>query len=94
MHLLEKELYDFMVQNGVDGFTAQEAAKNCATSITRSAGVGFVIGTGVGVATGNPAALLMGGVGAFGGGALALAISPTCNEVRQAAQTWATQSGL
>jgi hypothetical protein len=94
MHLLETQLYDFMVQNGVDALTAQEAAKNCARSVTRSAGAGFVLGTTAGVATGNPAALLMGGVGAFGGGALALSITPTCSEVRQAAQTWATQSGL
>jgi hypothetical protein len=92
MNQLESSLYDFMIQNHIDPDTADAAARNCARTVERSAIAGFVLGTGVGIATMNPSALLMGGVGAAAGGGLALAISPTCSEIRNAVQQWATSA--
>ena len=92
MHPVETALYNFMVQNGVDGDTAFTAAQNCARVVRNGALSGFVAGVALGVETMNPSALLMGGVAAAGGGGLALAISPGCSEVRSAADRWANSA--
>ena len=92
MHPVETALYDFMVQNGVDSGTALSAAQNCARVVRNGALSGFVVGLTVGIETVNPSALLMGGVAAAGGGGIALAISPSCSEVRSAADRWANNA--
>jgi hypothetical protein len=89
MHLLEDSLYEFMIDNGVPAGTARDAARNCARSVTRYAAGGAVIGATLGWKTMNPSTLLMAVVAGAGAGAVGAGLSPSCAEVRQAADNWA-----
>ncbi len=89
MHLLEDRLYDFMIDNGVPPGTARDAAQNCSRAVTRYAAGGALIGATMGFKTMNPSTLLMGVVAGAGAGVVGAGLSPSCSEVRKAADNWA-----
>ena len=85
MTSVEKALRDFMVGEGVSSYEAELAARRCAREVTSYGVAGAAFGVGIGLLTSNHGALLMGVVTGAAGAGLALAQSPSCEEVRDAA---------
>ena len=85
MNALEKQLEEYMVNQGDSPATADAAARKCIEAVARNTSLGFGIGVGVGLITSNPGALLMGvAAGSIAGAATFLA-DPSCEAVREAA---------
>jgi hypothetical protein len=81
---MKDQLRTFLMNNGLRQDQAELAATRCERKITQLASTGALIGFTAGIATANPGALVMAAAGAGGGAALAL-LSPSCQEVRDAA---------
>ena len=91
---IKKKLYDFMVERGVDPFTAEEAAQNCSRAMERRLVAGLTVGFMIFAATKDPLFVFLGAVGGGAGSVMALGWSPSCAEVRKAADFWSDYEGI
>jgi hypothetical protein len=82
---LQNQLASFMISHGVGKDQAERAAVECSDRIMSDAKFAALVGFGVGLATSNPAALVMGAAVGAGIGAGTAIGSPSCHDVREAA---------
>lgn len=81
----EKQMTEMLTYAGVSNAQAAKAVAACKKDVKRGAAAGFAVGTGYGLLTSNPAALIMGLFAAAGGAGLTYLSADQCKKLRKAA---------
>jgi hypothetical protein len=85
MNPLENSLRNYMIERGISPDVADRAAKRCAGAIERNAVLFGLLGGAVCALAQDPGALLCAVAAGSVAGVGTLLISPSCQEVREAA---------